>query len=211
MDAQRVVCPRCGSPVGVDASACMRCGAVLAPGMTPTGGGGAPREQMSYTQKYAGTAYGRPLAPPTPVPAARPERRPMLRPLRIGVTVVGLFYLLPAVFVMVGALMILSGRSGIVGGQVLPEDLVAPLRPGALFAFVQQLIWALIGLKLVLAPGRLSLGCAGLGGLIGLLAFGMLALQTNGGPALLTGLLAVEAIVYAFVTVASFAAFNDVG
>jgi len=127
-------------------------------------------EPRSYSEKYAGTIYGRPLNAPS-APALTADRGSLSRFGCLGITLIlaGLWWLIPGLIGLVADLVIAGGAS--VGGVSVPAD-PAALGPRLVVSVVFQLVWIIIGIKILLAPGRFSLGCTGISAL--LVAVGLL-------------------------------------
>jgi hypothetical protein len=124
-----------------------------------------PREPQSYSEKYAGTIYGSsPGAPAAPPPA--PEAAPASRFGFLGITLIlaGLWWLIPGIIGLASDL-VLAGGGGIGGVRVSGAAIGVSI--------VAQIVSILIGVKILLAPGRFSLGCTGISAL--LVAVGLLA------------------------------------
>lgn len=174
-------CSQCGSPVQASATA--------PPAPTGTVGrsasaeaqraaeraGGPAAGPTSFSEKYAGTIYGRPveaLAPAAP-PATAASTGPSL--LRILVVVVGLIWILPQVVGLVTLAYIdLVGLN--IGDTRLDADtLHAALSGDSLWplSLLVTFLWIALGLKLIFAPGRTSLGCSTGLGFLGLLGCGL--------------------------------------
>ena len=201
MTVDRAVCRRCGAPLPDGARFCPRCGiqidACEAPGAGVAGPEAdrrtvAPPADASYSDRYAGTRWGRPLVPPPALqPAAALPRG--FSWLRILVSVVGIFWLLPAVVGIIVAVEI--GLAGQFYGVPLDQTLRTALTIGA----VINLLWVAFGLKLIIAPGSTSLGCSALLAMANALLFALalgLAIQSQRFTPFAETLLAVPLAVY---------------
>ncbi|MFI5225875.1 MAG: hypothetical protein ACHQ3P_04290 [Candidatus Limnocylindrales bacterium] len=123
-----------------------------------------PRQPQSYSEKYAGTIYGSPVGAPAPPPPSS-EPQPSSRFGLLGITLIlaGLWWLIPGIVGLITDLALAGG--GIGGIQVAGAALG--------ISIVAQIVSILIGVKILLAPGRFSLGCTGISALLA--AVGLLA------------------------------------
>ena len=157
-----------------------------------------PSPPHSYAERYAGTEWGRPSAPPQPEKVAEPPKG--FSCLRVLVLLVGVFWLLPAVATIVSDIAI--GSAGEVEGVILDDT----LRTVLLIGVVSNLFWAAFGLKLILAPGRGSLGCSALLGLVYAVIFAAalgLVIQSGQGTLLLEVILAIPLVLFVLVMMIS--------
>ena len=116
-----------------------------------------PNEPSSYSEKYRGTQWSQPTqAPPPPEPTRR--GRPRLFSLFLLVS--GLLWLVPGLLGL-GADVALGLNHSLLGYAV-PHALESSLGTLIAGSALIQIIWVLVGLKLLLAPGGRTLGCAGL-------------------------------------------------
>ncbi|HXX61510.1 MAG TPA: hypothetical protein VEI48_09500 [Candidatus Sulfotelmatobacter sp.] len=157
------------------------------------------RPPQSYSERYAGTQWGRPLEPP-PQPEQVAEPRRGVGCLRLLVGLVGLFWFLPSVVGIVS--YIAAGSAGEVEGIALDDT----LRTLILIGVISNIFWAAFGLKLIIAPGRRTLGCSALLGLFYAVIFGALlglVLQSGQGTVLLEVILAIPVVVFVLVMLIS--------
>jgi len=117
-----------------------------------------PAAAPSFSERYAGTPWGRPIAAPQAAEATAAAAGGFSC-LRVLVILVGIFWLLPALIGIVTALGVGSA------GEVYGVALSGALRTVLLIGVLINLLWVAFGLKLILAPGRTSLGCSALLGL----------------------------------------------
>ena len=116
-----------------------------------------PDEPQSYSEKYRGTQWGQQApAPAPPTPTGR--RRP--RAFAIFLLISALVWLVPRV-IGLGADVALGLNHSLLGSS-LPQELEASLGTIILGSALVQIIWILVGLKLLLSPGGRTLGCTGL-------------------------------------------------
>ncbi len=116
-----------------------------------------PDEPQSYSEKYRGSQWSQPTAaPPPPEPARR--RRPRL----LGIFLLGsaLLWLVPGLLGL-GADIALGLNHSLLGYS-LPPELGSSLGPIIAGSALVQIIWILVGLRLLVAPGGRTLGCSGL-------------------------------------------------
>ena len=157
------------------------------------------RPPQSYSERYAGTEWGRPIEPPGPEKVAEPPPRGF-GCLRVLVMLVGVFWLLPAVASVLSDIAI--GSSGEIEGIILDDT----LRTLLLIGVISNLFWAAFGLKLIIAPGRRTLGCSALLGLVNAVLFGAalgLLIQSGQGTLLLDAILAIPLVLFVLVMMIS--------
>ena len=132
----------------------------------PSGQPTKPPEELSYSERYAGTQYGRPVVEPAAAPPT-PERRARRRFGCFGfaIILIGLYWLVPGVLGFISTLNL--WYSGKLFDQPLPASVERVLGTVLVISLVVSIIWILIGLKIMIRPGRFSLGCTGVLALIG--------------------------------------------
>ncbi len=115
-----------------------------------------PDEPQSYSEKYRGTQWEQQApAPPPPMPTGR--RRP--RVFAIFLLISALVWLVPGVIGLAADVALANDRSLL--GYSLPHELESSLGTIILGSALVQIVWILVGLKLLLSPGGRTLGCTG--------------------------------------------------
>ncbi len=119
-----------------------------------------PREDVSYSEKYAGTQYGRPVVEPVVLATpSEPRTRGRFGCFGIVIVLIGLYWLIPGVIGFFSTLNL--WYSGKLFDQPLPPSLERALGTAVAIAMVISVVEILIGLKILIRPGRYSLGCTG--------------------------------------------------
>lgn len=131
-----------------------------------------PREERSYSERYAGTPYGRPEVEPTVLPP-KPVREGRSRFGCFGLVLilVGLYWLVPGILGFISTLNLWT--SGKLFDQQLPAEVERALGTALAISLVISLGWILIGLKILIRPGRYSLGCTGVLAFLGVVVVGL--------------------------------------
>ncbi len=131
-----------------------------------------PHEELSYSERYAGTAYGQPIAPPIVV-KAKPQRQGRSRfgCFGIALILVGLYWLIPGVLGFISTLNLWT--SGKLFDQALPAGAERALGTALVISLIVSVVYILIGLKILIRPGRYSLGCTGVLAFVGVIIVGL--------------------------------------
>lgn len=205
-----ITCPSCGSLGPDNARFCPGCGLPVAPKPPEAPATSAPvlswrahpTGEVSYTERYAGTAY----APPEPepafgvTPAAVRLYRRRVRIRRLGIALACLTWLPQAIGTIFLNLYVL--RTGSLFGLPM-RQLLGPL----IFVDIAWgLVYLWIGLKILLEPGPKSVGCTGvMTFLVGWLFVLPTAFMTGSSPwgAIWVGVLGAAAIVIGFIELAA--------
>lgn len=128
-----------------------------------------PPEIQSYSERYAGTPYGRPLvAPAAPTEAAKPRVRRRLGCLGLVLIGLGLYWLVPGVLAFISTLNL--WYSGKLFDQPVPVDMERAMGTALVISMLISLAWIAIGLKILVRPGRFSVGCTGVFAFLGAVA-----------------------------------------
>ncbi|HTC86351.1 MAG TPA: hypothetical protein VK656_06580 [Candidatus Acidoferrum sp.] len=157
--------PAAGGRANISAAIPSASKAGLAPARHPT----APAEKPHFfTEQYAGSEFASPPPGPivsAPVPTLPPADGVVINPSRrlgcIGAITIllGLNWLIQGVLGFVQAAI--TWRTGSLLGQELAPDIVAKVQIATVVGGLVSIVWILIGVKIILAPGRWSLGFTG--------------------------------------------------
>ena len=162
----------------------------------------APAEKQRYfSEQYAGTPFANEprVATPEIADPAMPivddatESGRRLGCLGAITIVLGLNWLVQGVLGFVQAA--LTWRTGSVLGQEVAPDVLAKFQVAIVIGALVSLVWILIGVKIILAPGRWSLGFTGVSFFLNAILV-LLALATVQNPA--TNLIAAVAAIVLF-------------
>ena len=159
-------------------------------------------QARSYRERYADTQFAASPAATTPAtaPAAGPPPAPagpltaaeneppwhQIGCLRVITVILGLNWLVPGVIGLVADAILLRG--GTPFGTVLPADFAARSQAAITLAGVVHLAWILIGVKLLVAPGRWSLAITGVASFLGAIGIVyLLSLFHDPAPGVIAG------------------------
>ena len=143
----------------------------------------------SYREQYADTQFNVPAAaeaggtPPPAGPRTAAENDPPWRRigcLRVITVILGLNWLVPGVIGLVADGILVRG--GTPFGEAFPSDVTSRMQAIVTVAGIVHLIWILIGVKILVAPGRWSLGITGISFFVGAIAI-LFALSLIHDPA----------------------------
>jgi len=125
-----------------------------------------PPDDLSYTEKYAGTPYGRPLVEPAaPTPVPEPRARHRFGCFGIVLILLGLYWLVPGVLTFISTLNL--WYSGKLFDQPVPASMERAMGTALVLSMLISLAWIAIGLKILARPGRFSVGCTGVFAFLG--------------------------------------------
>lgn len=138
-------------------------------------------EELSYSERYAGTPYGRSTVEPT-VPTPAPERRARRRVGCFGfaLILIGLYWLIPGVLGFISTLNL--WYSGKLFDQPLPPAVERAIGTVLVISLVVSIVWILIGLKILIRPGRFSLGCTGVLALLSTISVALFVARIQDPP-----------------------------
>jgi hypothetical protein len=137
----------------------------------------ASDKPRSYREQYADTQFNVPVpaegsgTPPPAGPLTAAENDPPWRRigcLRVITVILGLNWLVPGVIGLVADGIIVRG--GTPFGEAFPTDVTNRLQAIVTVVGIVHLVWILIGVKILVAPGRWSLGITGLCFFVGAIA-----------------------------------------
>lgn len=163
-----------------------------------------PPRELSYSEKFAGTPYGRPAVEPVILPASpEPRARSRFGCFGIVLIVIGLYWLIPGVLGFVSTLNL--WYSGKLFDQPLPPSLERAIGTVLVISMVVSIVYILIGLKILVRPGRYSVGCTGVLAFLGAV---FVALQVAGIKDPPTSVLIVLGVYLALTVVFTLAALS---
>ena len=163
-----------------------------------------PPREMSYSERFAGTPYGRPSVEPVILPASpEPRARSRFGCFGFVLIVIGLYWLIPGVLGFVSTLNL--WYSGKLFDQPLPPSMERAIGTVLVISMVISIAWILIGLKILVRPGRYSVGCTGVLAFLGAVFVALQVAGINDPP---TSVLIVLGVYLALTVVFTLAALS---